>query len=69
MNTHPTLPEPRTLAEASEFLSRHTGEARPFLGGTDVLVRLRDGVLKPRFPVDVEGLPGMNDLRFDPSEA
>ena len=24
MNTHPTLPEPRTLAEASEFLSRHT---------------------------------------------
>jgi carbon-monoxide dehydrogenase medium subunit len=71
MNTHPTLPEfdylrPRTLDEASEFLSRHAGEARPFLGGTDVLVRMRDGFLTPRFLVDVKGLDGTNDLRFDP---
>ena len=70
MNTHPTLPEfdylrPRTLAEASEFLSRHPGEARPFMGGTDVLVRMRDGFLTPRFLVDVKGLDGTNDLRFD----
>jgi aerobic carbon-monoxide dehydrogenase medium subunit len=70
MNTHPTLPEfeyhrPRTLAEASEFLSLHAGEARPFLGGTDLLVRMRDGVLTPRFLVDVKGLDGTDDLRFD----
>ena len=70
MNTHPTLPEfdylrPRTLAEASEFLSRHPAEARPFRGGTDVLVRMRDGFLSPRFLVDVKGLDGTNDLRFD----
>jgi len=71
MDTHPTLPEfdylrPRTPAEASEFLSGHPGEARPFMGGTDVLVRMRDGVLTPRFLVDVKGLDGANDLRFDP---
>jgi carbon-monoxide dehydrogenase medium subunit len=71
MDTHPTLPEfdylrPRTLVEASEFLSRHPEEARPFLGGTDVLVRMRDGFLTPRFLVDVKGLDGVNDLRFDP---
>jgi carbon-monoxide dehydrogenase medium subunit len=71
MNTHPTLPEfdylrPKTLPEASEFLSRHSGEARPFLGGTDVFVRMRDGFLTPRFLVDVKGLDGTNDLRFDP---
>jgi aerobic carbon-monoxide dehydrogenase medium subunit len=71
MNTHPTLPEfdylrPQTLAEASEFLSHHAGEARPFLGGTDVLVRMRDGFLSPRYLVDVKGLDGVNDLRFDP---
>jgi carbon-monoxide dehydrogenase medium subunit len=73
MNTHPTLPEfdylrPRTLAEASEFLSRHPTEARPFLGGTDVLVRMRDGFLTPRFLVDVKGLNGTDDLRFDPRD-
>jgi carbon-monoxide dehydrogenase medium subunit len=69
--THPTLPEfeyfrPGTLVEASDFLVRHAAEARPFLGGTDVFVRMRDGVLTPKYLVDVKNLPGMNDLHFDP---
>jgi len=71
INTHPSLPEfeyyrPETLVEASEFLARHPAEARPFLGGTDVFVRMRDGLLTPQFLVDVKNLDGMNDLRFDP---
>ena len=69
--THPTLPEfeyfrPGTLVEASDFLVRHAAEARPFLGGTDVFVRMRDGLLTPKYLVDVKNLPGMNDLHFDP---
>jgi carbon-monoxide dehydrogenase medium subunit len=71
LNTHPTLPEfeyirPETLAEASDFLLRNIAEARPFLGGTDVFVRMRDGLLTPKFLVDVKSLPGMNELHFDP---
>jgi len=71
MNTHPALPEfeyyrPETLSEASEFLARYPAEARPFLGGTDVFVRMRDGLLTPKFLVDVKNLNGTNDLRFDP---
>ena len=71
LNTHPTLPEfdyirPETLIEASDFLARHGADARPFLGGTDVFVRMRDGFLTPKFLVDVKSLPGMNDLHFDP---
>ncbi len=71
MNTHPTLPEfdyilPQTLVEASEFLARYPGESQPFLGGTDVFVRMRDGFMAPRFLVDVKRLNGSNDLRFDP---
>jgi carbon-monoxide dehydrogenase medium subunit len=71
LNPHPTLPEfeyirPATLAEASEFLVRHPGEARPFLGGTDVFVRMRDGALAPKFLVDVKHLEGLEDLSFDP---
>ncbi|GAP15721.1 aerobic-type carbon monoxide dehydrogenase, middle subunit CoxM/CutM homologs [Longilinea arvoryzae] len=69
--THPSLPafeyiQPKTLAEASRFLSEHADEARPFLGGTDLFVRMRDGVLSPRFLVDVKNLDGTNELRFDP---
>jgi carbon-monoxide dehydrogenase medium subunit len=71
LNTHPALPEfeyilPRSLSEASEFLSRYPDEARPFLGGTDIFVRMRDGFLKPKFLVDVKNLSGLNDLSFDP---
>jgi len=71
INPHPALPEfeyyqPETLVEASEFLANHATEARPFLGGTDVFVRMRDGYICPKFLVDVKHLDGTNDLRFDP---
>jgi carbon-monoxide dehydrogenase medium subunit len=70
-HTHPTLPEfdyikPEKLVEASQFLAQHAEEARPFLGGTDVFVRMRDGALRPKFLVDVKNLDGTNALHFDP---
>lgn len=70
---HPALPEfdyirPQTLAEACTFLAAHPAEACPFLGGTDVFVRLRAGRLTPKYLVDVKPLPGMGDLRFDPAD-
>jgi CO/xanthine dehydrogenase FAD-binding subunit len=66
----PGLPEfdyikPASLAEASRFLAEHAGEARPFMGGTDVFVRMRDGVWNEKFVVDVKDLEGMNDIAFD----
>jgi carbon-monoxide dehydrogenase medium subunit len=71
-NAHPTLPEfeyirPKTLGEASQFLASHPDEARPFLGGTDTLVRLRDGIWKDKYLVDVKGLDGLDEISFDPS--
>lgn len=70
---HPSLPEfdyihPTTLAEASDFLARHPGDARPFLGGTDLLVRMRDGFLHARYLVDVKHLDGTQLLHFNPGE-
>lgn len=66
----PGLPEfdyirPDSLAAASSFLAEHTGEARPFMGGTDTFVRMRDGVWKEKYVVDVKGLQGMNEIEFD----
>lgn len=55
-----------SLDAASQFLAEHAGEARPFMGGTDVFVRMRDGFWKERFLVDVKGLGGMNDITYDP---
>lgn len=71
-NPHPGIPEfdyikPETLAEASQFLFEHVGEARPLMGGTDIFVRMRDGVWKDMYLVDVKGLDGTNEITFDPT--
>lgn len=71
-NAHPGLPEfdyvkPDSLAEASQFLAEHAGRARPFLGGTDVFVRMRDGFWPSAYLVDVKHLDGTDELRFDPA--
>lgn len=70
IDAHPELPEfdyirPATLTEASRFLAEHAAEARPFMGGTDVFVRMRDGFMHPKFLVDVKKLDGTNNLSFD----
>ena len=73
ITAHPGLPEfdyikPAALEEASAFLAQHIGEARPFVGGTDTFVRMRDGAWQDKYLVDVKGLPGMNDMKFDPAK-
>ena len=72
INPHPGLPDfqyikPASLVEANQFLTQHVGEAKPFLGGTDVFVRLRDGLYKDKYLVDVKHLEGMSDISFDPT--
>lgn len=66
----PELPEfdyikPASLAEASRFLAEHPGQARPFMGGTDTFVRLRDGFWKEKYIVDVKNLDGMSRITFN----
>jgi CO/xanthine dehydrogenase FAD-binding subunit len=69
----PGLPEfdyikPATLKEACNFLLEHQGQARPFMGGTDVFVRMRDGFWKEKYLVDVKGLDGMGEVVYDPAQ-
>lgn len=69
-SAHPGLPEfdyirPADLSEASHFLAKHAADARPFSGGTDCFVRMRDGFFTPKYMVDIKGLDGAKDLKFD----
>lgn len=54
--------KPKTLDEASALLRQHNGNARPFAGATDLLIRIERGFLHPRVVVDVKELPGLRDL-------
>lgn len=69
----PGLPEfdyvrPASLGEACDMLAERGDRARPFMGGTDLFVRMRDGVVRPEVLVDVKHLPGMRDIRYDEDE-
>lgn len=71
IDAHPELPEfdyirPASLAEASQFLAQHAGEARPLLGGTDIFVRMRDGFWHDKYLVDVKKLDSTDEIQFDP---
>ena len=70
-NPTPGLPafdyiRPASLPEASQFLAAHGDTARPFMGGTDTFVRMRDGFWREKHLVDVKHLDGMNAITFDP---
>jgi carbon-monoxide dehydrogenase medium subunit len=47
---------PTRLDDAIASLGEHGPEARLLAGGTDVIIRLRDGTIQPRVVVDVKGI-------------
>jgi CO/xanthine dehydrogenase FAD-binding subunit len=47
---------PGHLDDAIAVLAEHGPEARPLAGGTDLIIRLRDGSIRPRIVVDVKGI-------------
>ncbi len=46
---------PTDLGDAVALLAEHGPEARLLAGGTDLIIRLRDGTIRPRVVVDVKG--------------
>ena len=48
--------EPRDLREAVAILAELGGRARPFAGGTDLMVEMCEGRTRPEYLVDIKGL-------------
>ncbi len=48
---------PATIGEAVALLGSHGADARVLAGGTDLIIRLRDGSLRPSLVVDVKRIP------------
>jgi CO/xanthine dehydrogenase FAD-binding subunit len=47
---------PSRLADALTLLAGDDADARPLAGGTDLIIRIRDGSIRPRTVVDVKGI-------------
>ena len=56
---------PQDFREASVLLASGEGHALALLGGTDLLVRIRAGLVRPELVVDLKKLPGMQVIRQD----
>ncbi len=52
----------KTLEEASALLAEHNGDARPFAGATDLLIRIERGFMHPAKMVDLKAIPGFQDI-------
>jgi carbon-monoxide dehydrogenase medium subunit len=48
---------PTTLAEAVALLAAHGPAARLLAGGTDLIIRLRDGSARPDVVIDIKAIP------------
>ena len=59
---------PTSVGEAVALLADPARQARPFAGGTDLLVQMRRGVFAPEMLVDVKHIPELNRIAFDPVE-
>ncbi len=55
---------PESPQEVTRLLLKSNGDARLFMGGTDVFVRMRDGFYAPKILIDVKHLPGMRAIAF-----
>ncbi|MBN1120934.1 MAG: xanthine dehydrogenase family protein subunit M [Anaerolineae bacterium] len=55
----------RAPGEVSALLAEHGDRARLFMGGTDLFVQMRDGVIAPKIVIDLKTMPGMTDIAFD----
>jgi carbon-monoxide dehydrogenase medium subunit len=56
---------PSTLDQAVSILKTHGENARPFCGGTDIIIQLRAGVRRTGHLVDVKKIKELQTLSFD----
>ncbi len=52
---------PTSLADAVALMAEHGNDARPLAGGTDLIIRMRDGSIGPRVVVDLKGIAEFDD--------
>ncbi len=67
---HPRLPEfkyiqPKSSKEAVDFLDKHVDQSRPYAGGTDCFIQVRDKRIHPQYLVDLKSIEGFRKIRFD----
>ena len=56
---------PKTLEEACSVLAAHPQEVAPLAGGTDLLVKMKQRRIVPRYVVNLKGIAAMDHITYD----
>ncbi len=59
---------PKTLDEALEMKKNYGDKARIYAGGTDLLIRMNQGVIKPEYVLYIGGLDELRYVKFSPGD-
>ncbi len=59
---------PSTMDEAISLLVSHGDRARFIAGGTDVMVKIKEGKISPQYLVSLRRIPGLDEIRFKDGE-
>jgi aerobic carbon-monoxide dehydrogenase medium subunit len=59
---------PKTLEEACSLLAEHPRETSPLAGGTDLLVKMKQRRIVPRYVLNLKGIAGMDYITFDEND-
>ena len=59
---------PKTLEAALSLLKEQGEGARVMAGGTDVMVKMTHGLLKPKAIIALQEIEGLNEIRFSAKE-
>lgn len=54
--------EPKSVAETCSLLQTYGNEAKLLAGGTDLLIKFRNGSIAPQHVVNIKKIPGMQDV-------
>lgn len=61
------LHQPRSIAEALALLSEHNGESKVLAGGSELLLLLKMGLIRPTHIIDIKKIPGIDQIDYSPS--
>ncbi len=56
---------PRTVEEALTLLSRYKDESKVIAGGQSLLILMRQGLVTPKYLIDIKGISSLDYINFD----
>lgn len=60
--------KPKSLKEVSDLQLKFRENIHIINGGTDLTIRIRDGLIEPDIVVDIKGIQELKDINFDEKE-